>query len=587
VNAKCLSALLATLMLPGVLAAQFVPNPQAIPRTGNPPVVFINGFQLDCSGASFQGDFGIADQVLEANGRASLFFNICTVPNANTIELLGNAFGTYISSLTYSDGEPVRTIDVLAYSMGGLVLRSYLSGKQDSPGIFKPPVSVPIRKAIFAATPNFGSPVGALALGTSSQADELSSGSHFLMDLNTWNQNHDDLRGLDAIALAGTDGTGIAVAPGFDDGLVALSSASLHFYMSRRTRVLPLCHSANGRLSQVGLCPLNAKGIIKILSATDDNARIVVSFLAGTSDWQTIGGTIEQNSFLQNGSGITVRARTASDQAVFPSPITATPYAGGAKRLNMSNSEIGWTDLLTAGHLAFGISAGSQGFTQEVEVQPGGAQAIIVKPGPSIALVIPAPAVVSPLVVAPRMIISIYGKGLDEAAVSINGTPLNILYGSDQQINAVMPATVAGGLAQLSVQNPAGTQTVNLYIESAFPAVFTIGQLGENTAAAVNATTGTIVSAASPLRAGDYVQLYLTGLGTTARSGDFDLAALQPTVSIGGMACRVTYAGAAPGFTGLDQINCIVPSGIGGQSAATVVITRGVRSSPVTTVAIR
>jgi hypothetical protein len=129
--------------------------------------------------------------------------------------------------------------------MGGLIVRSYLSGKQETQGLFAPPASLAIGKAIFIATPNFGTPVAALAFGASVQADELSSGSHFLIDLNTWNQNQDDLRGIDAIAMAGTGGTGLAVTPGFDDGLIALGSASLRFFRPGRTRVLPLCHVAS------------------------------------------------------------------------------------------------------------------------------------------------------------------------------------------------------------------------------------------------------------------------------------------------------------------------------------------------------
>lgn len=65
-----------------------------------------------------------------------------------------------------------------------------------------------------------------------------------------------------------------------------------------------------------------------------------------------------------------------------------------------------------------------------------------------------------------------------------------------------------------------------------------------------------------------------------------DYAVLQPTVAIGGQNCPVTFAGAAPGFEGLDQINCIVPGGLGAQSAP-VVVTSGNRVSPATSVAVR
>jgi uncharacterized protein (TIGR03437 family) len=570
------------------LAAQLVTDPKAIPRTGHPPVVFLNGFETDCGGASFTNSFGIADQVLQAIGRPSLFFNNCTIAGSPSIEKLGAAFGSFLAGLTYGDGQAVGSVDLVAYSMGGLIVRSYLSGKQEAQGSFVPPPSIPIGKVIFIATPHFGSPVGALAFGFSVQADELSGGSHFLMDLNTWNQNRDDLRGVDAIAIAGTGGTGVAVAPGFDDGLVALSSASLRFYSAGRTRVLPLCHvAAPGLITRSGLCPSNAKGIAVVTTTNDENGRIIASFLNGTTEWQSIGGNIDQNAIMQFGGGILVRARTASDAAIQPNSITATPSTGPAKKLNMSNSEIAYTAFITAGPGSVAVDAGSQSFTAAVNVQPGGAQAVVLKLGPVVSAVIPSAAMVFPLVIAPRMLISIYGSSLDQAAVTLNGIALKVLYVSGQQINAVMPDTVGTGLSKLAVQNASGSQTVNVWVEPAFPAVFTIGQPGGNMAAAVNGLTGVVVSPSNPLHAGDYLSLFLTGLGMTEKRGGFDYAIIQPTVSVGGADCPVTFAGAAPGFAGLDQINCRVPAGLGSQSAAAMFVRSGARSSPVTTIALQ
>jgi hypothetical protein len=59
---------------------QLIPAGMPVPRTSKLPVVFINGFQPICSGASFSSTFGNADQVLQANGEVSLFFDICGVP---------------------------------------------------------------------------------------------------------------------------------------------------------------------------------------------------------------------------------------------------------------------------------------------------------------------------------------------------------------------------------------------------------------------------------------------------------------------------------------------------------------------------
>ena len=81
-------------------------------------------------------------------------------------------------------------------------------------------------------------------------------------------------------------GTQAAEAPGdpagFDDGVVALTSASLRFYLPGRTRVVPYCHiDGGGIISLFDLCPGSAKGIADIDSATHDSAQIIISF----SEW--------------------------------------------------------------------------------------------------------------------------------------------------------------------------------------------------------------------------------------------------------------------------------------------------------------
>jgi uncharacterized protein (TIGR03437 family) len=65
-----------------------------------------------------------------------------------------------------------------------------------------------------------------------------------------------------------------------------------------------------------------------------------------------------------------------------------------------------------------------------------------------------------------------------------------------------------------------------------------------------------------------------------------DFANQVPGVTIGGADCPVTYAGAAPGFVGLDQINCRVPAGLGANAAAVVVVSSGAPTSNVATIAV-
>src|SRR5271157_3627124 len=88
-------------------------------KGNNPPVVFLNGYQESCSGSTFAGTFGIADQVLAASGISSTFFDNCSVAGKPPIEDLAAAFGTFVAGLKYTDGTSVPVVDVVGHSMGG------------------------------------------------------------------------------------------------------------------------------------------------------------------------------------------------------------------------------------------------------------------------------------------------------------------------------------------------------------------------------------------------------------------------------------------------------------------------------------
>ena len=90
----------------------------------------------------------------------------------------------------------------------------------------------------------------------------------------------------------------------------------------------------------------------------------------------------------------------------------------------------------------------------------------------------------------------------------------------------------------------------------------------------------------SPLRADDFLSLYVTGLGATNAINNLDYALTLPVLTIGGQNVPVTYAGRTPGFAGLDQINCKIPAGLKGD-ALPVVVTSGGRSSATAYLAIQ
>jgi uncharacterized protein (TIGR03437 family) len=574
------------------LFAQLVAPGQPVPHTSLPPVVFLNGYQEDCGGSSFASTFGIADQVLQSSGEVSLFFDNCTVGGQPPIEKLGGAFADFLAALKYDDGAPVEMVDVVAHSMGGLIVRSYLTGKQEQDGVFSPPASIQIRKAVFVASPNFGTGIAAFGFGLNSQLDEMTSGSYFIFDLATWNTGTDDLRGIDAVAIAGNGGTGAATMPGFDDGVVTLTSASLGFYRPGRTRVVPYCHvDGGGLISLAGLCASDAKGIAVVRSADDPTALIIVSFLNGTSDWQTVGQAAEQNSLLAKLGGLYVRPRTASGALEQLNSSSVAASTGSAKSLSNSNNEVAYLDSFAAGQVTITADTPAGTLTTVVTLPAGTDLPVTVKSGPNIARVQPAAAAVFPISVAPRMIISIFGDALaqstvqagsvplpttlSDAQLKLNGSALELFYVSPKQINAALPDTAAGFMT-ITVENSSGASTVNILAEAAHPAIFTEDSTGTGPAAAINARDGMPVSKDNPLRSGDYMELFLTGLG----------AATSAQVTVGGATCPVTYAGPAPGFVGLDQINCQLPPGLAANPAAILIVTAGSRSSNVATVAI-
>lgn len=579
-------ALAAGFFLAGAAQAQLIPAGAPVPLTTKPPVVFVEGYIISC-GTTFSHNFGNFDQLFQATSRVSLLFDNCAFSGKPSIEELGNKFRDFLAALKYTDGTPVTQVDIVAHSMGGLIVRSYLAGKQTAAGVFQPPVNTGIRKAIFLATPNFGTSV-ASTFGSDIQTAEMSTGSLFTFDLATWNQGTDDLRGIDALALVGNDGTGLAVMGDFDDGLVSLSSGSIGFAIPSRTRVIPYCHNAEGFITAALLCPPGAPGIAQGNSAADTNAAMVLSFLNDTPDWQTLGQPAEQNKFLSTGGGLSSRAKSSSDQFVTIQKATA------GKTLNVSNNAIAWTEFLPAQMQNLILTTGAGTLQKSFNLPAVYVSAVTVKNGPFIARVLPAAGAITPLHVAPGMFVSIYGTDLAAASaeadplpypttlggvqVTVAGASIGLHFVSPTQINAIVPAS-AQGLVLLAVSNAGGLHTVNVLVQSAAPAIFTQDNTGTGPAAALNALTNALVTAAAPLQAGDYVSLYVTGLGTVHLVSGLQVADQQPSVTVDGKDCPVVYAGRAPGFDGLDQINCQIPSGIAPTSAAPVVVTSGGRSN--------
>jgi uncharacterized protein (TIGR03437 family) len=187
--------------------------------------------------------------------------------------------------------------------------------------------------------------------------------------------------------------------------------------------------------------------------------------------------------------------------------------------------------------------------------------------------------------VSPGEIVSIFGKELavtpaaagapplpvqlSDVRVSVNGVAAPLFYVSPLQINAQIPYETAIGTAQIQVSSSAGTATWTLPVASAAPGIFTLNSMGTGAGAVEHGLTGQLVTDTNPATAGEIVSVYCTGLGAVNPLLATGAAAPIPPprtellvqAYIGGAPAQVTYAGLAPGFAGLYQVNVQIPAG--------------------------
>ncbi len=219
--------------------------------------------------------------------------------------------------------------------------------------------------------------------------------------------------------------------------------------------------------------------------------------------------------------------------------------------------------------------------------------------------------------IAPGTLIAIYGSNLAAGTVqapaaplpvtlggttiSINGTSIPLLFVSPGQVNAQIPYETKIGTAKLVVQSGNGPGTaVNVEVAATGPGVFTTQQ--GNHVLALNLADGTLNASQTPAQPGQYVTAYLTGQGLVdppATTGDvapstppFPVPTATPPiqVKIGGIVANIQFAGLAPGFIGLLQMNVAIPDvppgeqafdvTIGGVAAATTMISIAPKSEP-------
>ncbi|HEY2015032.1 MAG TPA: hypothetical protein VGH38_16100, partial [Bryobacteraceae bacterium] len=138
--------------------------------------------------------------------------------------------------------------------------------------------------------------------------------------------------------------------------------------------------------------------------------------------------------------------------------------------------------------------------------------------------------------------------------VSLNGSPLPLIYVSDTQINFYVPQETPQGDGVLTVVTPSGAQATSAVNVSALqPGIFA--------GAVLHAGTG-VSALSAPVQAGDFIEIYCTGLGPTHPAGALQQTVLSPVVFMGAVPVTPVFSGLTPGLLGLYQVNVQVPAGL-------------------------
>jgi uncharacterized protein (TIGR03437 family) len=198
--------------------------------------------------------------------------------------------------------------------------------------------------------------------------------------------------------------------------------------------------------------------------------------------------------------------------------------------------------------------------------------------------------------ISPGEFVSIFGAGLAAqqmaavppypltlggVAVTVNGAAAPVYFVSAGQVNFVVPNGATGNSATVAVtNNGVASNTVAVPLQNTSPGIFSVDGSGTGDGMVTHAS-GVLVNAKNPAKKGETVTIYVAGLGAvTPQPADGVPGAANPlsnintsvTVTIGGQAVTIAFAGLAPGFPGLYQLNVTIPATLSGSGSLPLAI---------------
>ncbi len=183
--------------------------------------------------------------------------------------------------------------------------------------------------------------------------------------------------------------------------------------------------------------------------------------------------------------------------------------------------------------------------------------------------------------------------------VRIGTTDCGLFFVAPSQINLAIPATVADGASvTMTVTNSNNTTTTGtVTVVRSAPGIFSARATGTGAAAAQTSNGGPLINTYNPdgterdVSAGtkdmpNVLVLYVTGIRNTPATNPTDGNGVAESVTcrIQGVPATVLYAGPAPGFIGLDQVNVVIPPELAGLGSVNVRLTANSRTSNTVTI---
>jgi uncharacterized protein (TIGR03437 family) len=121
-----------------------------------------------------------------------------------------------------------------------------------------------------------------------------------------------------------------------------------------------------------------------------------------------------------------------------------------------------------------------------------------------------------------------------------------------------VPATILAGSHVLRVKSAFGTAQQTVTVSAVSPGIFMVGV--PPSGAIENYPDESLNAANNPVARGQALIVFATGLGAVTKQSQFSTTTAPVTAVLNGVEMPVSFAGLAPGFVGLYQVNLLIPS---------------------------